>query len=126
LQIEKKRTGMTPDELRARTKAFGLRVIRLAEALPRGRTGDIIGRQLVRCGTSVGANYRAACRARSQADFVAKMHVVEEEADEAQYWLEMLSEAGLVKPAALGKLKQEAEELLAIAIASINTARKRS
>ena len=117
---------MTPDELKARTKAFGLRVIRLAEALPRGRTSDIIGRQLVRCGTSVGANYRAACRARSQADFVAKMHIVEEEADEAQYWLEMLSEAGLVKPAALGKLKQEAEELLAIAIASINTARKRS
>jgi four helix bundle protein len=126
LQIEKKRTGMTPDELKARTKAFGLRVIRLAEALPRGRTGDIIGRQLVRCGTSVGANYRAACRARSQADFIAKMHIVEEEADESLYWLDILGDAGLMKAKAIGDLRREAEELLAITIASINTARRRS
>jgi len=116
---------MTPDELRARTKAFGLRVIRLAEALPRGRTADAIGRQIVRCGTSVGANYRAACRARSQADFIAKMHIVEEEADEALYWLEIIHDAGLMKAKATGDLRREAEELLAITIASINTARRR-
>jgi four helix bundle protein len=72
---------MKPDDLKDRTKSFALRIVRLAEALPRGRSSDVIGRQLLRSGTSVAANYRAACRARSNADFISKMGVVEEEAD---------------------------------------------
>ena len=84
---------MNSDELKARTKQFALRVIRLVESLPRGRTADVIGKQLLRSGTSVGANYRAACRAKSTADFISKMGTVEEEADESLYWMELLIEA---------------------------------
>jgi len=116
---------MTPEELRNRTRAFGLRIIRLTESLPRSRTADVIGRQVLRCGVSVGANYRAACRSRSSADFISKMGIVEEEVDEAQYWMELLIDAGLVKRKALRALLQEAEEILAITVASINTARGR-
>jgi len=76
---------ITPDELKKRTKQFGLRVIRLVEALPRTKTADVIGNQLLRCATSVGANYRAACRARSKPDFIAKLGTVEDEADESAY-----------------------------------------
>ena len=84
------------DDLKDRTKRFALSVIRLCESLPKGKRADVIGRQLLRCGTSVGANYRAACRARSAAEFVAKMGIVEEECDECLYWMELLVEAGLV------------------------------
>ncbi len=115
---------MTPEELKKRTKAFALRVIRVTEALPKGRTADVIGRQLLRCGTSVGANYRAACSARSPAEFVAKLGIVEEEVDEAIYWMELLIDAELVKESRLGELMREAEELRAITIASITTSRK--
>ncbi|MCX5675076.1 MAG: four helix bundle protein [Planctomycetota bacterium] len=114
---------MTPEELRKRTRAFALRVMRVVEALPRGRSPDVIARQLTKAGTSVGANYRAACRARSNADFIAKMSIVEEEVDETIYWMELLAEAGLLKKAAIDPLLQEARELLAITVASINTAR---
>jgi len=76
--------------LKDRKKNFALRIIRLVEALPKGRTTDIIGKQLLRSGTSVGANYRAACRARSTADFISKMGIVEEEADESIFWMELL------------------------------------
>jgi len=114
---------MTPDELRKRTKAFALRVIRLVEALPRKRAADVIGRQLLRSGTSVGANYRAACRARSKAEFIAKMGIVEEEIDESIYWMALLIDAAFVKPNALEALVKEAEEILAIAVSSVNTAR---
>jgi four helix bundle protein len=79
-----------------RTKRFGLAVIKLVEALPRSRTAEILGRQLLRSGTSVGANYRAACRGRSAHDVIAKLGVVEEEADESIYWIELLVEAGMV------------------------------
>ncbi len=85
---------MLADEMKKRTKAFALRVVRLVEVLPATRTADVIGKQLLRCGTSVGANYRAACRARSQADFISKMGIVEEEADETIYWIELLVESG--------------------------------
>jgi four helix bundle protein len=78
---------MTTDEMKARTKSFALRIIKLVEALPANRTADVVGKQLVRSGTSVGANYRAACRAKSNADFIAKMAIVEEEADESAFWL---------------------------------------
>lgn len=115
---------MDREELKRRTKQFGLRVIRLVESLPQNRTAEVIGRQLLRSGTSVGANYRAACRAKSRADFISKMGTVEEEADESLYWMELLIEAGIVKPELLEPLMQEANELLAITVASINTARK--
>jgi four helix bundle protein len=111
--------------LKRRTKQFALRVIQLTEALPNHRTADVIGRQLLRSGTSVGANYRAACRAKSTADFIAKMAIVEEEADESSYWMELLVEAGIVKESLLQPLLQEAGELVAITVASINTAKKR-
>ncbi len=117
---------MNSDELKRRTKEFALRVIRLVESLPRGRTVDVIGRQLLRSGTSVGANYRAACRAKSTADFISKMGTVEEETDESLYWMELLIEAKIVEPDKLESLMNEADELLAITVASINTAKKRS
>ena len=100
-----------------------MRYIKVVESLPRTRTAEVVGRQLLRCGTSVGANYRAACRAKSRADFISKLGIVEEEADETIYWMELLVEAGLVKAAKLKLLMQEADELVAIAVASINTTR---
>ena len=114
---------MVKDDLRARTKQFALQVIRLVESLPKGRTSEVIGRQLLRSGTSVGANYRAACRAKSTADFISKMGIVEEEADESLYWMEMLIEAGLVPENRLADLVKEANELVAILTASVKTAR---
>jgi len=117
---------MSTEDLRKRTRAFALRIIRLCESLPRGRTANTVANQLVRCGTSVGANYRAACRARSPAEFIAKMGVVEEECDECLYWMELLIEAGIMEQKALANLMKEADELLSIVIASIKTARSRS
>jgi four helix bundle protein len=109
-------------DLRQRTRKFALRVIRLVEALPKTRTAEVIGKQLLRAGTSVGANYRAACRAKSTKDFIYKMGLVEEEADESLYWMELLVEAGLVKLERLQSLMVEADELIAITVASIKTA----
>ena len=117
---------MKPDEFRSRTKAFALRVIRLVRALPRELTADVVARQLLRCGTSVGANYRAACRAKSRADFVAKMRIVEEECDESRYWMELLIEAGIVEEARLRDLLGEANEILAMVVTPIKTARAHS
>lgn len=114
------------DDLKDRTKKFALRVIRLCESLPKGRIAGVIGGQLTRCGTSVGANYRAACRARSPAEFIAKMGIVEEECDESLFWMELLIDAGLVRENKLSDLIQEADELLAITVSSIKTARKGS
>ncbi len=113
------------ENLKQRTKKFALDVIRLVQMLPRNQTADVIGRQLLRSGTSVAANYRAACRTRSQADFVNKMGIVEEEADETQFWLEMLAEAELVKQEAVATLARECDELVAITVSSIKTARAR-
>jgi four helix bundle protein len=112
-------------DLRRRTKAFALRVIRLTDALPRARAADVIGRQLLRSGTSVAANYRSACSARSRADFLSKMGIVEEEADESQFWLELLGESGLVAPDSVAPLLAEANELTRTAAASRKTARAR-
>ena len=116
---------MEHKDLKKRTKEFALRVIRLVEALPKGRTTDILGRQLLRSGTSVGANYRAACRARSNADFISKMGIVEEETDESLYWMELLIEAELVQAVKLESLMKEANELLTITVSSIKTARRK-
>ena len=112
--------------LLARTKRFALRIIRLVESLPKTGTPGIIGKQLLRSGTSVGANYRAACRARSPAEFCAKLGIVEEELDESNYWMELLVEAAIVREILLTELMKETHELLAMTIASIRTARKRS
>jgi four helix bundle protein len=113
------------EELKRRTKSFALRVIRLIDSLPKGRTGDVIGRQLLRAATSVGADYRAACRARSQAEFAAKIGIVEEEADESAYWLELIVESGLLPAARVEDLLAEANELVAIFVASARTAERR-
>jgi four helix bundle protein len=117
-------TGVvTRETLQRRMKVLAVETIRLAEGLPRTRSADVMARQLVRCTTSVAANYRAACRARSRRDFVAKMGIVEEEADETVFWLELLSECSLVSSERLALLSREAGELLAITVASIRTAR---
>ena len=117
---------MDEEQFKARTKGLALRVIRLVEAMPRGRVADVIGQQLLRSATSVGANYRAACRARSTADMVAKMGIVEEEADETLYWLELLVEAGLMPESRLADLMQETDQVVAMTVASIKTLRARS
>jgi four helix bundle protein len=116
---------MDEEAFKGRTKILGLRVIRLVEALPRKTTTDVIGRQLLRSATSVGANYRAACRSRSAADMIAKLKIVEEEADETLFWLELLVEAELMPEARLADLMQEADEITAMTVASIKTLRAR-
>ena len=116
---------MVEEDLQHRTKSYALRVIRLVESLPPTRTADVIGKQLLRAGTAVGANYRAARRSRSPADFIAKLGIVEEEADECLYWMELLIDSGLVPAARLESLRDEGNQILAIIIASIRTARAR-
>lgn len=114
---------MTPDDLKKRTKQFGLRIIKLVESLPKTKAANIVGKQLLSCATSVGANYRAACRARSKKDFISKIGIVEEEADESAYWLEVLVEARIVRPKQVGELLAEADELTAMMSSSRKTAR---
>ena len=115
---------MTPEELRGRTKRFAVDLIRLCGSLPETDESRTIGRQLVRAGTAVGANYRAVCRSRSARDFVAKIGVVIEEVDETLYWLEILVEAQIVAFEAGVGLRREAEELTRIFVASRVTARR--
>jgi len=114
---------VTDAELKERTQAFALRIVRLVESLPRGMTAEVMGRQLLRAATSVAANYRSACRAKSRADFIAKMGLVEEEADECALWLELIAAAGLMPQGKLTALQEEAAALTAIAVKSIRTAR---
>src|SRR6266511_4011152 len=114
---------MDETEFKRRTRAIGLRVIRLVESLPKTQTADVIGRQLLRSGTSIGANYRAACRGVSRADVIAKLGDVEEEADESLYWLELLVDAGIVSQRKLSDLMREINEILAMTVASIRTMR---
>src|SRR5438105_8959385 len=109
---------MNADDLKKRTKQFALRILKLVAALPNTVAGRAIGGQLVRAGTSVGANYRAACRGRSKAEFIAKLGTVEEEADESGYWLELIVDAALMKESQVKPLLQEANELTAIMAAS--------
>ena len=111
------------EQFKARTKQVGLRIIRLVGALPADVTGQIMGRQLLRCGTSIGANYRAACRAKSIADMINKLKIVEEEADETLYWLELLVESNTVPENRLSELIAEVDEILAMTVASIKTLR---
>ena len=112
--------------MKPRTKRFALRVIRLVRSLPNDDVARVIGKQLLRSGTSLGANYRAACRARSPAEFCSKMGIVEEEADESAFWMELLIEGEIVKEKLLEDLLAEANELVAIVVTSIRTARENS
>jgi four helix bundle protein len=117
---------MTPDELKQRTKTFSIEVVKFARKLPHDIATEHVARQLARCGTAVGANYRASCRAKSGADFVSKMTTVEEETDETLYWLEVLVDSDTLPRRAVATLMDEAEQLLRIVVASIKTARGRS
>ena len=114
---------MNEKDLKKRTKDFALRVMRLVDALPNTRSGRAIGNQLIRSGTSVGANYRAACRGRSKAEFAAKLGIVEEETDECCYWLELIIESKMIDKDKVQSLLDEANQITALIVASIRTAR---
>ncbi len=114
---------MTKEEFLQRTKAYALRVIKAVQALPRDEVAGILGRQLLRAGTSVGANYRAACRAKSTADFLNKLKIVEEECDESLYWMELLVESGLLPLRRLEALAREGDEILSITVSAIKSTR---
>jgi four helix bundle protein len=116
---------MNEQMFKNRTKELALKVIDLVGGLPAGKTADILGRQLLRSGTSVGANYRASCRGKSIADVISKLGNVEEEADETIYWLELLSDSKLVPASRLDWLLKETDEILAMTVASIKTLRGR-
>ena len=108
-----------------RTKKLALQIIELVEELPNRRTAVVIGRQLLRSGTSVGANYRAACRGRSTADVLSRLAIVEEEADESVYWMELLVQANIIPEARVTELMRETNEIIAMTVASIKTLRGR-
>lgn len=112
-------------QFKFRTKALALAVIDLVEHIPRTRTSDVLSRQLIRSATSVGANYRASCRGRSVAEVIAKLSIVEEEADETMYWLELLQESAALPAAVVAPLLKETNELLAMTVASKKTLKAR-
>ena len=112
---------MTEPEMKQRTKAFALRVLKLIDSLPETRSGRVLANQLGRSGTSVGANYRSACRSRSTAEMISKFAVVEEEADESAFWLELVGDHGVMSATSLTPLLREAGELTAIMVASRRT-----
>jgi four helix bundle protein len=116
---------MNEERFKARTKHLGLRVIKLANVLPNTRAADVLGRQVLRSATSVGANYRAACRAKSIADIINKLKIVEEETDETLYWMELIVESNLVALNRMESLMTETNEILAMTVASIKTLRSR-
>jgi four helix bundle protein len=114
---------MTEQEFKKRTKDVALRIIKVVETLPRTWSAEIIGKQLLRSGTSVGANYRAACRGKSTADILHKLSIVEEEADESLYWIELLIESKLVSEKKLSVLFNDINEIVAMTVSSIKTLR---
>ena len=114
----------TPTDLRVRTKKYALRIIRMYRSLPKSGEAKVIGNQVLRSGTSVGAQYREACRAKSPADFVNMMEGALKELDESAYWLELLVEAEIVPAEKLADLQKETDELIAIFVSSINTSKK--
>lgn len=117
---------MNEFDLKQRTKNFSLRVLKLVSALPDTIAGRAIGGQLIRSGTSVGSNYRSACRGRSKREFIAKLGIVEEEADESAFWMELIIEGGLLRKGRVVRLLTEANELVAIMTASRKTAAQRT
>ena len=114
---------MNKEELKDRTKKFSLRIIKLAESLPETKSGRVIANQIIRSGCSVGANYRSACRAKSNKDFINKLNIIEEESDETLFWLELIEEGKLLKPNLLVDLKKEADELTTIFTAAGKTSK---
>jgi four helix bundle protein len=114
---------MTREEMKMRTKTYANRIVKLCSALPENWIARTLGKQLLRSGTSVGANYRAVCRAKSNLDFINKLRIVEEECDESLFWMELLVDNNLVKADRLNELMKEADELLAIVVSSAKTAR---
>jgi four helix bundle protein len=114
-----------PEELRERTKQFAIRIVKLFRSLPKSEEARVLGRQVLRSGTSVAANYRAVCRSRSRADFISKLAVVTEEADETAFWLELLVETGVVPKARMVSLLAEANQPTRIFGSSVHTARSR-
>jgi four helix bundle protein len=116
---------MDEQKFKDRTKRLALQIIKLVEELPPGTAGNIIGRQLVRSATSVGANYRSACRGRSAADVLSRLAIVEEEADESIYWMELLVEANIIPESRVAELVSETSEIVAMTVASIKTLRTR-
>jgi four helix bundle protein len=117
---------MSDKEFQKRTFDFGIRCVRVVEALPKTMPAQTIGKQLIRAATSVGANYRAAVRGRSRGDFLSRMGIVEEECDEALYWIDVLVELGFVSKTRVEELRNEANQIIAITVSSIKTARKNS
>lgn len=115
---------MKPEDMKERTMQYALRIIKLVQSLGRSVEAEAIGRQLLKAGTSVPANYRAACRARSRNEFIAKMGIVEEEADESLFWLEVLVRSGMLKASRLKGLMAEGDEIVAMAVRSKQTARR--
>ena len=115
---------MSDKAFQKRTFDFGIRCVRLVEALPKSMSAQTIGKQLIRAATSVGANYRAAVRGRSRGDFLSRMGIVEEECDESVYWVDVLIELGFVSGKRVEELRKEANEIIAITVSSIKTARK--
>jgi four helix bundle protein len=113
---------MNEPQMKNRTKQFALRILKMADALPTSRSGNAIANQLVRSGTSVAANYRALCRSKSRADFINKTSIVEEEADESGFWLELIVDAGLMSAIRVKPLLEEVSEITAILVASRKTA----
>jgi four helix bundle protein len=116
---------VTSEELRQRTKAFALRIIKLSESMPKSQAGYVIAKQVLRSGTSVAANYRAVCRARSRADFIAKLGIVVEEIDETLFWLELIVDAGLLPSSRMEAITDEANQLTSIFVAARKTSRSR-
>jgi len=117
---------MNEQLFKKRTKKLALDIIKLVEDLPKSRTADVIGRQLLRSATSIGANYRAACRGKSKADVISKLSIVEEEADESAYWLELLIDSGVVPETRIMELLKETNEIISMTVASIKTLRAQS
>lgn len=116
---------MREDELKKRFKNFAIRILKLIDSLPNTIAGRTIGNQLARSGTSTAANYRAACRGKSRADFTAKLGIVEEEADESEFWLEMIIETKMLKASLVEPLRQEASEIVAMMVSSRKTAARK-
>ena len=116
---------MNEDLFKERTKQLGIQILQLADHMPRSISADALARQIVRSGTSIGANYRAACRAKSTADMIYKLKIVEEEGDETAYWLEICAEMGYLPQGKIAQIAKETDEILAMTVASIKTLRAR-
>jgi four helix bundle protein len=121
----KEEVGIKKEDLRERTKQFALRILRLYSALPKQIVAQVLGKQLLRSGTSIGANYREAYRARSKAEFIAKTGICLGEAEETAYWLELLAEGGVIAPVKLNELMDECDQLIAILVTILNKAKQK-